>query len=150
MGSTSNLALRWTGPRTTWPLLQFPARSVSIWQLEHAIQISCRYPTWFPVPGNVGPKYVSICPLGAAGAGVHHAGSIASVVPPVLGKRRPLLLPVLDFWGSAVLLEKQIDALPDYGQTFLHVLHFFPFGDVLGQMQFPKWLLKGSQKLLAL
>ena len=66
------------------------------------------------------------------------AGSIGGAVPPVPAKRRPLLLPVLDFRGSAVPLEKQIDAVPNYGQTFLHVLQFFLCGEVLGQMQFPK------------
>jgi len=56
MGSTLKLALLWAALGTTWPLLKLPARSVSIWQLEQAIQVSCRYPIWFPVPGNVGPK----------------------------------------------------------------------------------------------
>lgn len=66
------------------------------------------------------------------------------------GKRRPLLLPVLDFWGSAELVEKLIDAVPNYGQTFLYVLQSFLHEVVLGQIQFPKWRLKGSQNLLAL
>lgn len=66
------------------------------------------------------------------------AGSITGAVPLVQGKRRPLLLPVLDFRGFAVPLEKEIDAVPNYGQTFLRVLNFLLCGEVLGQMQFPK------------
>lgn len=60
------------------------------------------------------------------------------MVPLVLGKRRPLLLPVLHFPGSAVLLEKQSDAVPEDGHTFLCILEFFLSGEVLGKRQLPK------------
>lgn len=57
---------------------------------------------------------------------------------------------MLDLRSFAVLLKKHVDAVPDYGQAFLRVLHFFLLGEVLGQMQLPERLLKGSQELLAL
>lgn len=57
---------------------------------------------------------------------------------------------MLDLRGSAVLLKKHVDAVPDYGQAFLCVLHFSLLGEVLGQTQLPERLLKGPQELLAL
>lgn len=49
-----------------------------------------------------------------------------------------------------MLLKKHVDAVPDYGQAFLCVLHFSLLGEVLGQTQLPERLLKGPQELLAL